>query len=101
MTKIKWVKTADFLIWNRLECLRKNMNLNQTQVSAGSGVSLGTIYHLEAGFDERTSIQTKKRLARFFKCDISDIFPVEMKGNEVLKKEKKEKKSVVKMQFFK
>jgi len=98
MAKIKWDKVPDRLIWNRLRSLRKNMGLSQTQLAAGVGVGIPTIYYIEQGYDEKTTIETKKKFAKFFKCDINDIFPVEMIGNKP--KVYPGEKTIVKLQFF-
>ncbi|MBA7496148.1 hypothetical protein ES702_06746 [subsurface metagenome] len=98
MAKIKWDKVPDRIIWNRIKSLRKSMGLNQTQLAVGVGVSVPTIWMLEQGYDERTTKETKQKFADFFKCDIDDLFPVEMVGNKP--KEYPKEKTIVKMQFF-
>jgi len=98
MAKIKWEKVPDFIIWNRVKSLRKSMGLNQAQVAVGIGIAVNTLYAIELGYDERTTLETKRKIAKFFKCNVNDLFPVEMRGNEPLKKPKE--KTIVKMQYF-
>ena len=97
MSKIKWDKMPSFIVWNRVKSLRRNMKLNQTKVAVGAGISVNTLYLIEQGYDDKTTKETKKKLADFFKCDISDIFPAEMVGNEP---KKRPEKTIAKMQFF-
>jgi transcriptional regulator with XRE-family HTH domain len=78
-------RIPNFIIWNRLKALRQSRGLTQTQVAAGSGVSLATIWMLEQGFDRRTTPQIKKKLSRFYGVKTSDIFPVEVRGEDIIK----------------
>lgn len=98
MSKIKWEKVPESLIWNRVKSLRKEKGLNQTQVAVGAGIAVNTLYMIEQGYDGRTTEETKKKIAKFFRCDVDDIFPSQMKGNSPIKMP--EGKKVVKMQFF-
>ncbi len=94
MSQIKWKKVPDLLVWNKIKSLRKERKLKQIEVAIGSDISPATIWMLEQGYERRTTDETKQKLADFFKCDIDDIFPVEMVGNksreEHLKEVKKE-----------
>jgi len=98
MSKIKWDKVPDYLVWNRVKSLRKSMALSQTQLAAGSDVSMATIYHIEQGYDQNTTKETRQKLANFFKCDISDIFPSQMKGDSPVEMPKS--KNIIKLQYF-
>lgn len=82
MAKIKWNKVPKMIYWNKLKTLRKARGLSQSEVAVNAGVSITTIYNLELGYEERTTDKTKKKLAKFFECDIDDIFPCEMIGNQ-------------------
>jgi len=94
MQKIKWDPAPDFLVWNRIKSLRKKRGLNQVQVAAGADISINTLWMIEQGYDKRTTDETKQKIADFFKCDVSDIFPAEMIGNkskeEILKSKQKD-----------
>jgi len=89
MAKIVWGEVPPFLGWNKIKTLRKNRGITQTQLSAGANVSMAVIYQLELGFEERVTMKTKEKIAKFFECDVEDIFPAEMIGNvprdEILK----------------
>jgi DNA-binding XRE family transcriptional regulator len=80
--KIKWEPAPPGIGWNRVKALRKKMDLNQTQVAAGADISIATLYNIEHGYEETTTIETKEKLAKFFECDVDDIFPAQMIGNE-------------------
>ncbi len=82
MSKIRWKKTAPLIVWNKIKSLRIEKKLTQVQVSAFADVSVATIWMIEQGYDKTTSKKTKQRLATFFNCDIEDIFPCEMIGNQ-------------------
>ncbi len=93
MAKIKWKKVPDMLGWNRIKSLRKEEHLNQAQVAVGAGISIATLYMIEQGYEEKTTEETKRKLAKFFECDVEDIFPAQMVGNITQKEyEKKNKK---------
>lgn len=94
MAKIKWKKVPDMLVWNRIKSLRKEEGLNQAQVAVGSGISIGTLYMIEQGYEEKTTEETKRKLAKFFKCDVEDIFPAQMVGNITKEEYEKEKKKM-------
>jgi DNA-binding XRE family transcriptional regulator len=78
-------KMPDFIIWNRLKAMRLGRGLSQTQAAAGAGVSIATLWMLESGFDKKTTDETKEKLARYFGVKISDIFPVEVRGEGLRK----------------
>jgi DNA-binding XRE family transcriptional regulator len=80
--KIKWEKVPSVLGWNKVKALRKERGLNQTQVAVGADISLATLFSIEHGYEETTRMETKEKLARFFECDLDDIWPAEMIGNE-------------------
>jgi DNA-binding XRE family transcriptional regulator len=82
MAKIKWDQAPEPIRWNKLKALRKVKGLSQPQVAVGAGVSITSVYYLELGYEERTTAKTKEKLAKFFECDVEDIFPCEMIGNE-------------------
>jgi len=82
MQKIKWDPIPDFIIWNKVKTLRKRRGLNQPQVAVGADISITTLWFIESGFDKKTTIETKKKLADFFECEVDDIFPAEMVGNQ-------------------
>lgn len=84
MSKINWdLKNVGARIaWNKVKTLRLEKKLTQVQLSAYSGVAIATIWMIENGYDKTTSKRTKQRLATFFKCNVSDLFPVEMIGNQ-------------------
>ncbi len=82
MRKIKWDPAPAFIGWNKLRSLRESQGLTQAQVAVGAGISIACLWYLEAGFESRTTQKTKEKLAQFFKCDVEDIFPAEMVGNE-------------------
>jgi len=92
--KIIWDLAPDFLVWNRIKVLRKERGLTQPQVAVGAGISISTLWAIESGYDEKTTKETKRKLAQFFKCNISDIFPSQMVGNkskeEILKSKQKD-----------
>lgn len=82
MPKIKWEKVADFIVWNKVKTLRTERKLKQIQVAVGADITIATLWMIEQGYEKRTTIKIKKKLAKFFKCDVSDIFPTEMIGNK-------------------
>jgi len=94
MRKIKWDPAPDFLIWNKVKSLRKKGGLTQPQVAVGANISISTLWMIESGYEEKTTKETKRKLAKFFKCEIEDIFPSQMIGNqtraEVLKNKQKD-----------
>lgn len=79
--KIKWEKVPDFLVWNKVKALRKKKGLKQLHVAAGADVSISTVWAIESGYEKKVTDQTKQKIAGFFKCNVSDIFPAEMIGN--------------------
>jgi len=93
MAKIDWGQVPSIIGWNKIKTLRKNRELTQTQLAAGASLSMAIIYQLELGFEERVTMKTKKKIAKFFGCDVDDLFPAEMIGNvprdEILKNVKK------------
>lgn len=82
MAKIRWDKVPEMICWNKLKALRKARGLTQPEVAVGAGISITSVYYLELGYEERTTEKTKKKLAKFFKCDVEDIFPCEMIGSK-------------------
>ena len=82
--KINWdmKNIPSRLVWNRMKALRKERGLTQPQVAVGAGISITSVYYLELRYEARTTEKTKKKLAKFFKCDIEDLFPCEMIGNK-------------------
>lgn len=80
--KFKWNLSAIpcFVGWNRLRALRKNLGLTVAELSKKTKTSTATIIMIEAGMDAHTRKVTKNKLAKFFRCKVSDIFPVEMLG---------------------
>jgi DNA-binding XRE family transcriptional regulator len=82
MPKIRWEPAPAFVGWNRVKSLRKIKGLSQTEVAAGSDISIATLYNLEHGYEQTTTPETKKKLARFFECEVDDIFPAQMIGNK-------------------
>lgn len=82
MAKIKWEPASPGIGWNRVKSLRKKMGLNQATVAVGAGISIATLYNIEHGYEQTTTLDTKKRLAKYFKCDVQDLFPAQMIGNE-------------------
>lgn len=95
MQKINWdlKNVGERIVWNKLKTLRLQKKMTQVQVSAYSGVAVATIWMLENGYDKTAAKKTKQRLATFFKCDISDLFPVEMIGNQTCEEYLKGKQS--------
>lgn len=69
-----------FVEWNRLKSLRKNRRLNIAQFCEKLKISTATYFYLESGVDTG-SVKLKQRVADFFSCEVSDIFPVEMIGS--------------------
>lgn len=94
MTKIKFDPAPAFLVWSRIKVVRKERGLTQPQVAVGAGISISTLWAIESGYEEKTTEETKRKLAKFFKCDVDDIFPSQMIGNkskeEVLKSKQKD-----------
>lgn len=80
--RVKCQKSPKIIIWNRVKSLREKYNLRQAEVAQGAGIAISTLWFIEQGFDKKTTIETKRKLADYFKCDIEDIFPAEMIGNE-------------------
>lgn len=83
MSKINWdlKNVGSRIAWNKLKTLRLEKKLTQVQLSVHSGVAVATIWMVESGFDRATSEGTKRKLATFFKCNISDLFPAAMIGS--------------------
>jgi len=81
MAKIKFDNAPDFLVWNKIKSLRKEKQLTQPQVAVGAGIAIATLWMIESGYDAKTTQETKQKLANFFKCAVSDIFPSKMIGN--------------------
>jgi len=84
MNKIQWdySKISDRIIWNRLRSLRKEKGLTQLDVAKGTGLSIVWIGFAEKGYDNNISNKAKQKIADFFECDISDIFPTEFIGGK-------------------
>ncbi|MBA7614660.1 hypothetical protein ES703_21929 [subsurface metagenome] len=82
MAKINWEKVPDFLIWNKVKTLRLERKFKQIKVAAGADISISTLWMIESGYEKKVTDETKKKLAKFFKCDVDDIFPAEMIGNK-------------------
>jgi len=82
MAKIKWDSVPACIGWNKIKSLRKKLGLSQPQLAVGAGISVTSVYFLELGYEERTTDKTKEKLAKFLECDVDDIFPCEMIGNE-------------------
>lgn len=95
MPKINWdlKHIGERIVWNKIKTLRLEKKLTQVQVSAYSGVAIATIWMIENGYDKTTSKRTKQRLASFFQCDVSDLFPVVMIGNQIREEYLKGKQS--------
>jgi DNA-binding XRE family transcriptional regulator len=70
--------------------------LNIAQFCEKLKISTATYFYLETGVDSG-SVKLKQRIADFFGCQISDIFPVEMIGSitkeEYLKRKLEEDKT--------
>jgi len=81
MAKIKWAPAPEMVRWNRLKSLRRERGMTQPELAVGADLAVATIYHIEAGHDDRTTEEVKQKLARFFDCDVEDLFPVEMIGD--------------------
>jgi len=90
MAKIKWEKVPDQLLWNKIKSLRLERKLKQIQVAVGADITLATLWALEQGYEKKTTDRTKRKLAKFFKCDVNDIFPAEMIGDKTLEQHLKE-----------
>jgi DNA-binding XRE family transcriptional regulator len=69
------------MIWNKVKTLRKKRNLTQPQVAVGAGIGVTTLWMIESGYDAKISPEIKKKIADYFNCEVSDIFPAEMYGN--------------------
>jgi len=84
MGKIQWdySKIGDRIVWNRLRSLRKERGLTQLEVAKGTGLSIVWIGFAEKGYDNNISDKAKQKIADFFECDISDIFPTEFIGDK-------------------
>jgi len=82
MAQLKWEKAPNRLVWNKVKSLRKKKKLKQAQVAVGADISITTLWMVEQGYEKKTSDETKQKLADFFECDVSDIFPAEMIGNK-------------------
>ena len=82
MEKINWEQRPSFLVWNKVKRLRKERGFSQLQVAAAADISITTLWMIESGFDGKTTIKTKGKIAAFFDCDVEDIFPCEMIGNQ-------------------
>lgn len=82
MAQIKWKKVPDRLCWNKVKSLRKEKKLKQIQVAVGADITITTLWMIEQGYEKKTTDRTKQKLADFFECDVKDIFPAEMIGNE-------------------
>jgi len=82
---MKKEKIPNFIIVNRVKMIRKGRGLSQTQVCAGANVSIGTLWLIEQGFDKKTTDETKEKLARYFGVQVSDLFPVEVRGEGLRK----------------
>ena len=82
MAKIKWDPAPEMIGWNKIKSLRRAQGLSQAEVAVRAGVSVTTIYFLEMGYEERTTDETKKKIAKFFEVEVDDLFPCEMIGNE-------------------
>jgi len=94
MAKIKWKKVPDFMVWNRVQSLRREMNLTQLQVASRAEISIGTLSFIEKGYDENTTEETKRKLAKFLDCEVEDIFPAQMIGNITKEKYEEKKKKM-------
>lgn len=91
MVKVKCEKVFDQLIWNKVKTLRSERKLKQIQVAEGADISISTLWMIEQGYDKKTTKETKRKLAKYFKCDVSDIFPVQMIGNKSFQEHLKNK----------
>jgi len=81
MAKIKWASVPATLRWNRLKYLREERGYTRQVVAVGAGVSTMTLYLLENGFEKKSTTETREKIARFFKCDVEDIFPADRIGD--------------------
>lgn len=81
MTEITWEKAPDQLVWNKVKSLRKERKLKQIQVAVGANISISTLWMIESGYEKKATDETKRKLAKFFNCNVNDIFPAEMIGN--------------------
>ena len=90
MAKITWKQVPSMIGWNRLRNLREEKRLTQLQLAANAGISIAKLWMLEQGYDGKTTNQTKRKIVKFFGCDISDLFPTQMIGNITLEQYLKE-----------
>jgi transcriptional regulator with XRE-family HTH domain len=88
---VTWQKVPSRMVWNRVKTIRKMKGLTQPEVAVGAGVSIGSLWAIEAGFDSRTTSEIKEKIAKFFVCEVGDLFPVMMVGS-ITKAEYEEKK---------
>lgn len=70
----------DHVCWNRLRSLRENSGISQAELAVRAGVSISVVYQIELGHDGRTSDNVKRKIANFFDCKVSDVFPASMVG---------------------
>lgn len=91
--KIKWETAPENIMWNKVKALRKKYGLRQAEVAQGADIAISTLWLIEQGFDKKTTKETKDKLAKFFECDVDDIFPAEMVGNQTREEYFKNKQS--------
>ena len=82
MAKVKWNPAPGCVGWNKVKALRRAQGLSQAQLAVGAGVSMTTVYNVEMGYEDRLTDRVKSGIAKFFDCDVDDLFPCEMIGNE-------------------
>lgn len=58
----------------KIKEMRQKKNMTQSELAEKSGVSRTTIYFLESGTKEQTTVDTLTKLAKALGVSISDIF---------------------------
>lgn len=58
----------------KIKEMRQKKNMTQSELAEKSGVSRTTIYFLESGAKEQTTVDTLTRIAKALGVSVSDIF---------------------------
>ena len=59
---------------SKVKKLREKMKLRQVDLAKKADISIGWLWALENGFEDRVSIEVKRRVADALKCDYDALF---------------------------
>lgn len=59
---------------NKVRQFREKKNLRQIDLARKANISMGWLWALENGFEDRVSIEVKRRVSDALKCDYAALF---------------------------